>query len=96
MTLASVSFPTLLQTMARDIVGAYALFNRAVTVLGLSNNQIITQIRNDVDRAVVILLDSSEGSTTLPAACITILDGIGINLATFRSNITVFNPPSGC
>jgi hypothetical protein len=81
--------------IARDVVGAYALFNRAVNLLNLQNNEIILQLRNDIDSVVVILLTDG-GPNALPTACINKLGTIGITVGNFRNNLEAFLPPSSC
>ncbi len=90
----------LVKEMARDIASAYALLNRIVTVRGLSQDRLITQIRDDIDRAMVIVLEADQG-LFFPAACTDLITqspptGMGITSANFRNYSEIFNPPSGC
>jgi len=80
--------------IARDVVGAFALFNRAATVLNLSGSQIISRLRDDIQTATSKVLDPAGN---VPAVCISLFSSIGITQANFTSNTDVFDvPPSSC
>jgi tetratricopeptide (TPR) repeat protein len=79
----SITQEAFLTQIAKDINAAYDLFGRAVTVLGLSGNQIIVRLQTDIGEARTELLTDSD----VPAACLTIF-----NNATFD----VFTAPTGC
>jgi tetratricopeptide (TPR) repeat protein len=78
-------------SMATDLSGAYACLNRVVSLLNLSGNQVVVQLKTDVDAIITELLTSG-----LPAGCRTTLDTNGINSSTFQSYFNLSTPPSGC
>ncbi len=84
--------------MAQDVVATWHLFNRAVTLLNLGNDQVISQLRADVATAIDKLFDDVDGgnSDDLPGACISHLQLNGITHETFSnsSNDSVFDPNS--
>jgi len=82
-----------IRTMIRDIVGAYALFNRAVVLLNLQGNQIIRQLRDDIGVAASKLLDKG-ANQVLPTVCLDFADNLGITQGTFTSDTNVFLPIS--
>ena len=89
--------PTIVQ-IARDVVGAFALFKRTVDLLALSGDQVIVDLRDEInDGLQQLLLDDSGTSQILPQACIALLAANDITTASFASDTTVFdNPPSSC
>jgi hypothetical protein len=81
---------------ARDMAGAWALFNRAAQVLNVASNSIIANIVADVDAAVVEALDD-DNVNDIPDACrVTINTQAGINATNFRNFTMPFDAPSGC
>lgn len=74
--------------IARDLANAYALFNRAASVLGLANDQIIVKLRNDIDEAAAEIFTG--GSHQMAASCISLL-----NAATPPINETTFTTTAG-
>ena len=77
--------------IARDVVAAFALFNRAATVLNLSSSQIISRLRDDIQTATSKILDPAGN---VPSECIALF---GITQSSFLINTDVFDvPPSAC
>lgn len=86
-------------TIARDLAGAWALFNRAVNLLNLGSDKIISEIRQEiVDVANVLLPDESPDGPPqiLPQQCLDVFQANGITLGNFTSYNDVFDAPSGC
>lgn len=86
----SANDPTLI-SIATDLSGAYACLTRVVTLLNLTGNQVVVQVRSDVNDIITNLLTSG-----LPAGCRTTLDTNGINASTFPTFFDLGTPPSGC
>lgn len=78
-------------SIATDLSGAYACLNRVISLLNLSGNQVVVQLRADVDSIISDLLTSG-----LPVGCRTTLDTNGINSSTFQTYFNLNTPPSGC
>ncbi len=83
--------------MASDISASYKLFDRAVVVLNLDSNQIISKIRGDIDSIIGLIINSGDGMD-LDASCITVLSGMPITSeSSFKNYSNVLTtPPSGC
>lgn len=86
----------LIQQTGKDVAATYALFNRAVDQLGLSNSAIITKVRDDVAHIAGLLLDPANTSTVLPSNCLTALSSVGIDKDTVTHDLNVFIPSTGC
>lgn len=75
-----------ISTMGKDMAGAYALLNEAITQLGTtSSDSILVEIRGDIDSAVTTALTSG-GPNALPNSCINKISSLaGITKDNFRS-----------
>lgn len=79
--------------IAKDAVAAWHLFNKAADVLGFSGDQVIVELRGDMDEAIASMYaDLNDGNHH---NCLNDLATIGIP-GTFQnpSNTTVFTPGS--
>jgi hypothetical protein len=81
--------------IVRDAADAYALFNRAATLLNLGDDKMISKIRDDVSTIAEILLDPANADA-LPAPCRTALADEGLTLSGYKNRLDVFSAPSGC
>jgi len=80
--------------IARDVVAAFALFNRAATALNLNSSQIISRLRDDIRTATSKILDPAGN---VPSQCISLFSSILITQSNFTLNTDVFDvPPSAC
>ncbi|OVE76851.1 hypothetical protein BVX98_04080 [bacterium F11] len=84
--------------IAKDAVGAFALYKRAVDLLAASGNAVIVELRDEIEDGLQQLLESG-AEAILPASCITLLENQvpPIQLSDFTSYTEVFDdPPSSC
>lgn len=82
--------PASVAAIGKDIAGAYALFNRAVALLGLSSNQVISQIRSDIDAFAAEIFGVG---SPLPGSC---TNAFGFDATSFRNYTGVFTDPGTC
>lgn len=85
--------------VAKDLAGAYAIYNKAVQNSALGSNSIIARLRDDLnDVNAQILATVASGQNKVPQECLdTFADnGNGITLTNFSSYTGPFTPPSGC
>jgi len=78
-------------SIATDLAGAYAALDRVANLLNLSGNQIIVQLRADINTITADLLN-----TGLPVACRNTLTTNGITSSNFTTFFNLNTPPSGC
>ncbi|MFN0118619.1 MAG: hypothetical protein ACKVQC_10055 [Elusimicrobiota bacterium] len=94
MTTACNQQPTVITGMVSDIAGAYSLFNKVVNLLNLSQNQVIRQLRDDIDTVGTKMLTTG-GPNAMPAACLNLLQtNLGINVSNFKTRLEAFDPPA--
>lgn len=80
--------------IAKDVVTSWHLFNAAADKLGYTDDQLIVQLREDIDTAAQELYDAVNNEFG-PGNCTTLLTGLGFpNNINDPSGTTVFDPSS--